>query len=390
MNLIKRVPSLHKSNNGRQRLTPSATSATDRPGNAECTLPPNTPSPQHPLTPAKQGPNYTFTATTTPVPPLRPTDILIKLSVTGICGTDTGLAAGHLGPTHPSGILGHEGVGTVQALGSAVDRTAVRPGQLVGVGWIRDACGACGNCVSDVAGGDTRCVRRTFGGVHVPGTLCQYAVVPERYLTVLPGDLSPEVMAPIMCAGVTAYKAVKTAGAVPGSWVLVSGAAGGVGALAVQYARAMGYRVVAVDGGEGRRATCVEAGAEAYVDFEKGDVTPAVDKVTDGKMCAAAIVCSAVPAAYEAALTCVAYFGVLVCVGIPPPQGTFALHPLRLIDSGIRVVGSLVGGRGDIAEALEFVRRGVVKPKIICIRPEDLNEYARKLPELGAKLVVRL
>lgn len=321
------------------------------------------------------------------MPSLQPTEILVELSVTGICGTDTGLAAGVLGPTHPSGILGHEGVGTICALGPSVS-SSVKLGQLVGVGWIRDACGACRNCVSGE--GETRCVHRTFSGVHVPGTLCKYAVVPERYLTVLPGDLSPEVMAPIMCAGVTAYKAVKTAGVIPGSWILVSGAAGGVGALAVQYARAMGYRVIAVDGGEGRRGTCMEAGAEAYVDFEKEDITAAVDKLTDGKLCAAALVCIGVPAAYEAALTCLGYFGVLVCVGIPPPQGKFALHPLRLIDSGIRVVGSLVGGRGDIAEAMELVRRGVVKPKVISIKLEELNEYARKLSEVGGKLVVTL
>ncbi|KAJ9139294.1 alcohol dehydrogenase [Coniochaeta hoffmannii] len=336
------------------------------------------------------GQSYTFHQTTIPIPPLPPSSILVRLSVTGICGTDTNLAAGLLGPTHPSGILGHEGVGTIVAVGPSVSLSpsAVKPGQVVGVGWIRDACGSCRNCVSGE--GETRCVNRTFSGVHVPGTLCQYAVVPERYLTVLPDDLAPEVMAPIMCAGVTAYRAVKTAGVTPGSWVLVSGAAGGVGALAVQYARAMGYRVVAVDGGEKRRGQCLESGAEVYVDFETEDVTAVVERVTDGRLCAAALVCIGVPAAYEAALACLGYFGVLVCVGIPPPTGKFAIHPLRLIDSGIRVVGSLVGGRGDIAEAIEFVRRGVVKPRVISIKPEELNEYARKLPELGGKLVVTL
>ncbi|OIW26312.1 alcohol dehydrogenase [Coniochaeta ligniaria NRRL 30616] len=345
------------------------------------------PARQNALVMQDQGPNYKFTTTETAIPPLKPQEILVKLSVTGICGTDTNLAAGLLGPTHSTGILGHEGVGIVAALGSSVS-DAVKIGQRVGVGWIRDACGACRNCVSGE--GETRCVHRTFSGIHVPGTLCGYAVVPERYLTPLPEDLAPEVMAPIMCAGVTAYKAVKTAGVIPGSWMLVSGAAGGVGALAVQYARAMGYRVIAVDGGEKRRGNCVEAGAEAYVDFEKGGVLAEVERLTDGGLCAAALVCIGAPAAYEAALSCLGYFGVLVCVGIPPPQGKFSIHPLRLIDSGIRVVGSLVGGRGDIAEAMEFVRRGVVKPKVISIKLEELNEYARKLPELGGKLVVTL
>jgi propanol-preferring alcohol dehydrogenase len=307
--------------------------------------------------------------------------------VTGICGTDINLAAGLLGPTHPSGILGHEGVGTIVALGSNVS-PAIKIGQRAGVGWIRDACGACHVCVSGQ--GETRCVNRTFSGVHVPGTLSRYAVVPERYLTLLPDDLELEIMAPVICAGVTAYKAVKTAEVVPGSWVLVSGGAGGVGALAVQYARAMGYRVVAVDGGERRRRLCLEAGAEVYVDFEKEDMKEVVERVTAGKMCAAALVCIGIPAAYEAALECLGYFGVLVCVGIPPPGGKFAIHPLRLIDSGIRIVGSLVGGRGDIAEAMEFVRRGVVKPKVVCIELDELNDYTQKINELEGKLVVKL
>ncbi|KAB5533491.1 alcohol dehydrogenase [Coniochaeta sp. 2T2.1] len=348
---------------------------------------PAQPAQQTALTLKEQGPSYTFTPSTVPIPTLSPTSILVKLLVTGICGTDTGLAAGLLGPTHPSGILGHEGVGRISAIGSSVSPT-IKIGQLVGVGWLRDACGACRNCVSGE--GESRCVHRTFSGVHVPGTFCEYAVVPERYLTLLPEDLEPEVMAPIMCAGVTAYKAVKSAEATPGSWMLVSGAAGGVGALAVQYAQAMGYRVIAVDAGESRRGTCVEAGAEAYVDFMGEDVKTRVEELTRRELCAAALVCIGVPAAYEVALDCLGYFGTLVCVGIPPPQGKFAVHPLRLIDSGIRIVGSLVGGRGDIAEAMEFVRRGVVKPKIIRIGREEVNEYARRLPELGGKLVVTL
>lgn len=349
----------------------------------------HTPShPQPHLTPPQPGQNYTFSQTTLPIPTPGPQEILIRLSCTGICGTDIGLATTILGACHASHILGHEGIGTIVSLGSAVTST-IKPGQRVGVGWIRASCKSCPACVS--GRGETYCATKTYSGVHVPGTLAQYILVPEGYLTLLSDDIAPEVQAPIMCAGVTAYKALKTADVVPGSWVLISGAAGGVGSLAVQYARAMGYRVIGVDGGSERKAYCLESGAEAYIDFqEERDVKGVVARLTDGKLCAAALVCIGVPQAYETALECIGDFGTLVCVGIPGPEGKISLHPLKLINSGISVVGSLVGGRGDIAEAMEFVRRGAVKPKVVCVGMDKLDEYARKIPELGAKLVIKL
>jgi len=306
--------------------------------------------------------------------------------VSGICGTDLALAMGLLGPCNT--ILGHEGVGRVIAMGPSVS-SAVRLGQRVAVAWIRDACSTCSICLRGE--GETRCVTRVFSGIAVPGTLAGTAVVPERYLCPLPDDLEPEIMAPIVCGGVTAYKAVKTCEAAPGSWVLISGGAGGVGGLAVQFANAMGYRVIAVDGGEERGKQSLAAGAEKYIDFEKdSDMKEAVLRETGGKLCAAAIVCVGAPAAYESALTCLDHFGILVCVGIPPQGAKVSFHPITLIDLGIKIKASLVGGRGDILEALEFVRRGAVKPKVVSIGLEELNDYVRKVSEVEGKLVVKI
>lgn len=312
--------------------------------------------------------------------------MLVSIDVSGICGTDVSLATNLLG--RPNSILGHEGVGRVIAVGSNVSQD-VRLGQRVAVAWIRDSCGTCNICLRGE--GETRCIKRVFSGMAVPGTLAEMAVVPERYICPLPDDLEPEIMAPIVCGGVTAYKAVKTCEAISGSWILISGGAGGVGGLAVQFASAMGYRVIAVDGGEERGKQSLSFGAEKYIDFEKDkDLKEAVLRETGGKLCAAAIVCVGVPAAYESALTCLDHFGILVCVGIPPHGTKVSFHPITLIDLGIKIKASLVGGRGDILEALEFVRRGVVKPKVQKIGLGDLNDYVRKVSEVEGKLVVTI
>ncbi|GAM38498.1 hypothetical protein TCE0_033r09262 [Talaromyces pinophilus] len=321
----------------------------------------------------QQGPGFRFNIQNLAIPTINPQVVLVELEVSGFCGTDLSLAHGYFGPCQP--ILGHEGVGRIVAVGSQCTSDAAVVGRLVGVGWIRDACGFC----------------RVFSGRDVPGTLAQYTVVPERYITPLPEDVPSEMLAPIMCAGVTAFKALKVASPIQGSWVGISGAAGGVGSLALAYARQMGYRPIAIDGGERRRLACMDAGAEIYLDYQKEDnLRSALLLKTDGELCSAMIVCAGAVTAYEAALDCLDYHGTLVAVGIPPPTSKMSLHPLPLIDYGIRIVGSVTGNRADIAEAAEFVRKGLVKPKITEISLQDLEKYAGRVDELEGKLVVRL
>lgn len=319
---------------------------------------------------------------------MKPGEVLVEIDVTGICGTDLSLAQGLLGPCNS--ILGHEGVGRIVAVSSRCTSEAAVVGKLVGVGWIRDACGSCHVCGNGL-GDETRCQTRVFSGRDVPGTLARYTVVPERYITLLPDDIPSELLAPIMCAGVTAYKALKVANVLPGSWVAISGAGGGVGSLALSYARAMGYRPIAIDGGKLREDICINAGAEIYLDFEKEhSLKEAVLRETGGKLCAGFIVCAGATSAYEVALDCLDYFGTLVAIGIPPPGSKMSLHPLTLIDYGIRMVGSITGSRVDTAEAAEFVRKGLVKPRVTVIDLHELGQYACHVNVLEGKLVVRL
>ncbi|KAJ9245287.1 hypothetical protein DTO169E5_1154 [Paecilomyces variotii] len=335
-----------------------------------------------------QGSEFFFEIQTQATPNINAHEVLVELEVTGFCSTDLALAHGYLGPCQS--ILGHEGVGRIVVVGSMCTREVAVIGQLVGVGWIRDACGSCRICEGDI-NDETRCLDQVFSGRDVPGTLTRYTVVPERYITPLPGGIPSEILAPVMCAGVTAYKALKVAGLTAGSWVCVSGAAGGVGSLALSYAREMGYRPIAIDGGDRQRALCMDAGAEIYLDFKKEqDLRAALLRETGGKLSSAIIVCAGVATAYETALDCLDYHGTLVAVGIPPPTSKILIHPLPLIDYGIRIIGSITGNREDIAEAAEFVRKGLVKPRVTVIDVQDLGKYAGRVNNMEGKLVVRL
>lgn len=309
-----------------------------------------------------------------PKPHPGPNDVLVRLNLTSLCGTDCLQAAGHMGPIKP--VLGHEGVGRIEALGSnvtALDPT-IETGQRVGVAWTRDFCGHCAFCTNLARDGETRCLTKPHSGISVNGTFAQYAVVPARYLLRIPddrfGDVADEIVAPVLCGGVTAYKAIKSCdGLTPGQWIAVCGGGGGVGAFAVSFGKAMGYRVIATDAGSEKGQHALEGGAEHYVDITAPEVQAVgvgeqVKKLTGGLGVNAAIVCTGVAAAYQSAMDMLAPFGTLMCVGIPPPAGLFALHPLMFIAFGYKIMGTAVGTRRDTLEALEFVKRGLVRPKV--------------------------
>lgn len=254
-----------------------------------------------------------------------------------------------------------------------IDAT-IAAGQRVGVAWNRDFCGSCAFCTTLSQDGETRCALKPHSGQYADGTFAQYTLVPARFLLRIPegyADIRDELVAPILCGGVTAYKALKSCTDLyPGQWIAVSGGGGGVGAFVVAFGKAMGYRVIAVDAGVDKGTYATEEGAEHYVDITNpevingGGVGAEVKKLTGGAGVAAAIVCAGVGPAYQSALDMLAPFGTLMCVGIPPPHGTFTIHPLQFIADGFKIMGSAVGTRRDTIEALEFVKRGLVRPKV--------------------------
>jgi alcohol dehydrogenase, propanol-preferring len=326
----------------------------------------------------RDGHDYHFETRDTAIPQLQPSDILLKLSCTGVCGSDFHLASGHMGPTND--ILGHEGVGRIIKLGSAV--TNIDVGARVGIGWVRDICNNCIACLSP--DGERRCREFMTSGRKIDGTFAEYAIVPSRYILRLPETCSDEELAPILCGGVTAYRAVKSCGATPGQWIIVSGAGGGVGALAVQYAKAMGYRVLAID--MGKEEYCLSVGAEAYLDA-KVATTGTVNEIAP--IVSAAIVTAASGAAYNAAISLLSPLGTLVCIGVPPTDQLIKVHPLEFVDKGIHIIGSAVGTRKDILEAVEFVNRGVVKPSVTIANLDDLTDISKKFDKGTTKYVLK-
>lgn len=309
--------------------------------------------------------------------------------MTSLCGTDALMGANEMGQARA--IIGHEGVGRIETLGSNVtvlDPT-VEVGQRVGVAYSRDFCGACGFCKETAKDGEIRCTAKPWSGTAFDGTFAQYTIVPARYLLRIPddrfGDLPDEMIAPMLCGGVTAYTAVKTCdGLVPGQWIAVCGGGGGVGAFAVAFGKAMGYRVIATDTGAEKGEHALAGGAEHYIDITSPEVNATgvaeeVKKLTNGLGVSAAIVCTGVAAAYQSALGMLAPFGTLMCVGIPHAEGLIAFHPFLCIALGFKIMGTAVGSRRDTLEALEFVKRGLVKPKVQWGELESLTELMEEV-----------
>lgn len=221
-----------------------------------------------------------------------------------------------------------------------------------------------------------------FSGLQrgMDGTFAQYTVVPLGYLLRLPEEPRDALVAPILCGGVTVYKALKICGATAGQWVGFLGAGGGVGALGIQYAKAMGFRVVAVDVGDEKGQMCRKLGADVFIDLQAAqDIVKAVWDATNQQGVAAALVTAGSGKAYQDSMGILAPLGTMVCIGIPPPQDTVTFHPLSFISKGYKIVATAVGTRGDTLEAVDFVARGLVTPVVKEIGMEDLAAAIEQL-----------
>ncbi|PYH93472.1 GroES-like protein [Aspergillus ellipticus CBS 707.79] len=305
------------------------------------------------------------------IPEPGPGQVLINLTHSGVCHSDYGVMSGTWKalplPVQPGQVGGHEGVGRVVKLGPGTETSGVKLGDRVGIKWISSACGTCEPCQ---AGAEGLCFTQQVSGYFTPGTFQQYALGPANYVTPIPDGLPSDEAAPMLCAGVTVYSALKRSNARPGHWVVISGAGGGLGHLAVQLAsRGMGFRVIGID--HGSKEELVKAsGAEHFVDITKfpaGDkgaaISAHVKSLAGGLGAHAVIVCTASNAAYAQALPLLRFNGTLVCVGLPEnePQAIATAFPTNLIANHITITGSAVGSRREAIETLEFAARGIIK-----------------------------
>ena len=305
----------------------------------------------------------------TPIP--QGTQVLVKLHYSGVCATDVHIARGNIPYLKPKvAVGGHEGSGVIASLGPDADGAQWHVGDRIAVRWVHIVCGSCEPCTT---GRENLCAGRKLAGKDVEGTFAEYAIADSSYAVRIPDAVSDADAAPILCAGVTVYKALKIAALRRNSWVAVAGAGGGLGHLAVQYARAMGLRVVALDAN--KKDLCLRLGAEAYVDVleAKDNCVAEVLKATDGAGAHGALICSSSGQAYAEAVKYLRKAGVLVCIGLPLRPTPIPLLPEDFVARGLRVEGTSTGDRTDTAEALDFVAKGQVRPQLVERRLEDIE-----------------
>ena len=289
-----------------------------------------------------------------PVP--GPGQILVKTEACGVCHTDLHAARGDW-PVKPAPPFtpGHEGIGLVAALGAGV--TGVKEGDRVGVPWLYSACGHCEHCLS---AWETVCAKAEFGGYTRNGGFAEYILANPDYVARVPDGLSAQAAAPLICAGITSYKGLKVTEARPGEWVAISGI-GGLGHLAVQYAKAMGLQVCAVDLDPAKLAHAKRLGADAVVDASESDPAEAV-KAATGSGAHGVLITAPSLGAFRQGVAMTRKRGTCVLVGLPP--GEFPVPLFDVVANCITVRGSFVGTRQDMAETLAFAVEGKVHADI--------------------------
>lgn len=297
-------------------------------------------------------------------------EILVKVMACGVCHTDLHAVSGDwpVKPTLPF-IPGHEGIGYVAAVGDGVDY--LKEGDVVGVPWLYSACGHCEHCIT---GWETLCGQQQNSGYGVDGSYAEYVVADARYVGNFPTNIDFIAMAPILCAGVTVYKGLKETEVKPGEWVSISGI-GGLGHVAVQYAKAMGMHVAAIDVSDDKLALAKSLGADIVVNSTVQDPGEFIKKETGGVH--GSLVTAVSPTAFRQALNTLRRKGTLSLVGLPP--GSFDLPIFETVLNRFTIRGSIVGTRKDLQESIAFALDGKVKATVHPAKLEDINDVFDKM-----------
>ncbi|RMA44188.1 alcohol dehydrogenase AdhP [Rhodophyticola porphyridii] len=305
-----------------------------------------------------------------PVPEVGPGQVLMRVRASGVCHTDLHAAEGDwpVKPTAPF-IPGHEGVGEVAAVGEGV--THLKEGDRIGAPWLHTACGRCEHCVG---GWETLCESQQNTGYSVDGGYAEFVRADANYVGQLPDGLEFGPAAPVLCAGVTVYKALKELEAKPGDWIAVSGI-GGLGHMAVQYAKAMGLHVVAVDVHEDKLKLARDLGAD--LTFNAVDEDPVGELQTQMGGVRGVLVTAVSNSAFSQAVGMLQRGGFMSLVGLPP--GDFPLPIFEIVLKRITVRGSIVGTRNDLRESLVFAAEGKVASHFTWDRLENINAIFDKM-----------
>ena len=298
--------------------------------------------------------------------------IVVMVDASGVCHSDLHAARGDW-PVKPNPpfIPGHEGVGVVAEVGRGV--TSVKEGDRVGVPWLHHACGHCRSCIT---GWETLCrAEPQYTGYTVNGGFADFVEADPAYVGHLPSGLDFAPAAPILSAGLTVYKGLKECDLRPGQTVVISGI-GGLGHLAVQYARAMGLHVIAVDIAEDKLALASKLGAQETINAAKQD---AVSEVGGQGGADGVLVTAVSNDAFTQGVGMLAPGGTMSLVGLPP--GDFPLNIFDIVLNRKTIRGSIVGTRADLSESLTFAAEGLVASHYSTDHLENINAIFEQMDQ---------
>jgi propanol-preferring alcohol dehydrogenase len=317
-----------------------------------------------------------------PVPEVGPGQALMRVRASGVCHTDLHAAEGDW-PVKPSPpfIPGHEGVGEVAAVGAGV--THLKEGDRIGVPWLHSACGRCEHCSG---GWETLCEDQRNTGYSVDGAYAEYVLADADYVGRIPDGLEFGPASPVLCAGVTVYKGLKETEVRPGQWVAISGI-GGLGHMAVQYAKAMGMHVVAVDVSEDKLRLARALGADETVNAAEADPAEVASNMGGVH---GALVTAVSPKAFSQAVGMLRRHGTMALVGLPP--GAFPLPIFETVLKRLTIRGSIVGTRLDLQEALALAAEGAVKTHFAWGELDGINAIFDRMRQgtIDGRVVLRI
>ncbi|KAJ6577652.1 chaperonin 10-like protein [Mycena capillaripes] len=312
---------------------------------------------------------------------LAPGECLIKLFCTGVCHTDLHAALDDWPlPAKTPLVGGHEGVGEIVAIGNNTSHSPVKVGDRVGIKWLADSCLNCEQCRK---GREQNCLEAKLSGFTVDGTFQQYVVSYVNHVTLIPEGFDSNAAASILCAGVTVYRAIKYSQTSPGDWIVLPGAGGGLGHLAIQYAKVAGLQVIAVDTGAEKKKLCLELGADKWIDFQESkNIVEEIKAITGGLGAHSAVVTAASSSGYKQAIEYLRGGGTLMAVGLPGKASLEASIFFTVFKS-ISILGSYVGNRQDATEAIAIAARGEVKCIYGLKHLDDLSSVFESMKEGG-------
>lgn len=295
-------------------------------------------------------------------------EVLVRVEACGVCHSDSFTVEGGMPIEYPR-VPGHEIAGRIEALGNGVDAWQV--GQRVGVGWFGGSCGHCDPCRR---GDMISCVNGQVPGLAYDGGYADHVVVPQDALAAVPDDLAAVDAAPLLCAGITTFNALRESGARPGDLVAVLGI-GGLGHLAVQFARRMGFETVAIARGTAKQAQALSLGAHHYLDSTATDVAAALQALGGATTILATVTA---PDAMSAAVGGLRPRGRMVVVGASADP--MQIPPFALIPGSTGVVGHASGTSKDSEDTLRFSALFDVRPQVETYPLEQAAEgYARMM-----------